>query len=718
VEAIIFGTQTHPRVLLRFGFTAKHPTRYGKTLQDWVRDLPGRLFDKKLGGWVVTGTGPNPDKVFTDAGFTLDFAGIDPTSNLHGIDSLDDLLTPMCRLSPDGRQVLVRHRFAGYDATSELLGRGARWDKTRGLFILPLTDVLKGGAPREGLIHDPAAVAAALSALARQHTNTAVASLVAAAGQAATPDDLTVEQLAALRSVNGTLPSWFGLALFPFQEVGALAVAAGHTGLFDSMRVGKTRTALAAATLLKSHRTLIICPPLVVTNWLLNATESRLADRGGKTDGTVVVFRAGRKEPELPETGIVVVADSLVAARPELRSKLAAWVPEVTILDEAHREGTYGSKRTEAVLELGWATTKATIALTGTPLFSSPTELVPLLEFTGHLGPVFGGVDQFLSDFTNRDKWGRDHPKKSALPALKILLREHVTVRRTKEQVGIGMPFSHDPYIIDVDMKLFNAAHADVADKVDDWLDDFVAAKQLTDAKDAYPTLEDIEFFASENIGLISGLRRAAGLSKIPGALELITAHVNSTTEEDAAGKTVYTRPLIVWTHHREVTEAMATALGDSVENAAMIIGGMSMAKKDSVVERFQRGEIPVIACSIIAAGVGIDLTRSADVMFVETDWTPGNVQQALDRVQGVNQTKDVSAITLVAVGTLDERIQKVQSTKGKTLTAVLDGDHDVSVVKNLEDMRGAGEVIADLVRTAIAGRQRRGGPRRTKGGN
>jgi hypothetical protein len=714
VQATILGTPTNPQVLLRFAWGARH-ARSGKDMQKWVKDLPGRTFDKALGGWLVTGTGPNPDMVFTEAGFELDFAGIDPASALSGITTLNDLVTPIARLSASGRQVLVRHRFLGYEKTLALLGQGVTWDKVFGRFVLPLTDVLLDGEPRPGFIHDQAAIDAARRVLARVHTAPENKALVQAAGGAATPDDLTAEQMAQLVAINGPIPAWFGLALFPFQEVGAYAVAAGHNGLFDSMRVGKTRTSLAAAALVKSHRTLIISPPLVVTNWAVNAEESRLATRGGKTDGKVVVFKAGKKEPELPETGIVIIADSLVAARPELRKRLAAWKPQATILDEAHREGTYGSKRTEAVLDLGWATEKLAMALTGTPLFSSPTELVPLLEFTGHLGPVFDGVDQFLTEYTTRDKWGRNHPKKSMLPGLRNQLVKNVWVRRTKEQVGIGMPFTHGPYVLDTDMKLFNEAHGDVSDRIDDWLDDYVAAKQEANAEVIYPDDETIEAFASENIGLISGLRRAAGRAKIPGAIELIVDHVKATTVDGPDGRPVFTRPLIVWTHHREVTEAMATALGTAVEESAMIIGGMSMSKKDAVVAAFQRGEIPVIACSIIAAGVGIDLTRSADVIFVETDWTPGNVQQALDRVQGVNQTKNVSAMTLIATGTLDERIQKVQSTKGKTLTAVLGGDHDVSVAENIEDMIGAGDIIGELARAAISKRKARGGPRRAK---
>ena len=695
MEAVLRGNTRQPELVLRFGWGARLPT--GKSAQEWVRALPGRVWDPAANSWIITGTGPNPDEVLAAAGVTVNRSQLPPDSDLHGVE-LADLVQPISRLAASGRRVLVRHRLLGYDPCLELLGQGAIWDKHTSRFVMPLTDVLLDGRPRPGILHDQRALDAAWELIHRQTVAPEHAAVVSAAGNAASMDDLTADQVAHLRAINGTVAPWFGLPLYPFQEVGALAVAAGHTGLFDAPRVGKTRTSLAAATLLRSHRTLIISPPLVVTNWQRNAEESQLATRGGKTDGKVVVFRAGRKAPEIPATGIVIVSDSLMAARPELRKQVAAWRPQVTILDEAHREGTYGAKRTEAVLDLAWATEKRTIALTGTPIFSSPTELVPLMEFTGHLGPVFGGVDQFLTKYTRRDKWGRNHPLKNSLPQLQQTLRDDVWVRRTKEQVGVGMPFTHDPMVLDVDMKLFRDAHVEVDDKIIDWLNEF------HDDAARYPTDEEVSEWAGENIGLISVLRRAAGLTKIPGAIELIVDHVKSTGSSPGPnGVPVYARPLIVWTHHREVTEAMAGALGDAVEGSDMIIGGMSMTKKDEVVDRFQRGEIPVIACSIIAAGVGIDLTRSSDVLFVETDWTPANVQQALDRVQGVNQTKNVSALTLIATGTLDERIQKVQHTKGQTLSAVLGGDHDVSVAENIDELRGSSQIVVDLVNTQLA---------------
>ncbi|WP_159600735.1 DEAD/DEAH box helicase [Agromyces humi] len=697
MDAFLQGSWRHPRLLLRFGFNATHP-RTGKYLRDWVKTLENRWFDKEAGGWIVTGIGPHPHETITDAGFTIRWVD-DPDSDLAGVRNLDELVTPIARLHDNGRRTMVRHRFLGREATEEIVGWGATWDQKRSLLMVPTIDLLGAdGKPRPGIIHDENAIAEAVRIRNRPTVPPELAGLLAKAGSAPSLDVFNENEIATLRSINGVLPAWFGLPLFPFQEVGALAAAAGHNCLFDSPRVGKTRSSLAAATLLKSHRTLIVSPPLVLLNWERNVLESGLHNRGGKTDGRCVVFKTGRKQPELPETGVVIVSDSLVAARPELKELIVGWKPQVTIVDEAHRQGTYGTKRCEAVLDLAHITEKMVIPLTGTPIFSSPTELTPLIEMSGHIGPVFGGVDPFLRMFTTRDKWGRNHAKKRGLEALKALLRQHVWVRRTKEQVGIGMKPSHDGMLLEVDLKLFRQAHDDVLAAIAEWVEWFEGQHDRT------PNDEDVQEFAATNLGLLSAMRKAAGMAKIPAATELITEHIAATTEQDRDGAPVYNRPLIVWTHHRDVTEAMAAALDGKVEGSAMIIGGMSDTQKDDVVARFQAGKIPVLAASIIAAGVGIDLTRSSDVLFVETDWTPANVQQALDRVNGVNQSKPISAITMIAKGTLDERIQKVQHTKGKTLEAVLGGgDHDVSVAPDIGEMRTAKEIVVELTNGVLA---------------
>lgn len=52
------------------------------------------------------------------------------------------------------------------------------------------------------------------------------------------------------------------------------------------------------------------------------------------------------------------------------------WEPDLLILDEAHRYKTPTAKRTKAVAHIAKHASK-TLALTGTPIISTPLDLLP-----------------------------------------------------------------------------------------------------------------------------------------------------------------------------------------------------------------------------------------------------------------------------------------------------------------------------------------------------
>lgn len=704
---VVSGTYRQPELRAFFSRNAPHPRVPGKGLIDLMKSFDSAYFrkDRNRGDhWFISGLGRfDADRVFDRAGFDIDFESETYDTDLEGVDTLDELVDPIMQLASDRRMVLVRPRLLGFKKSKELLGSGAMWDKGRQRFYMPVGDLIKRGEPRPDLDIPEDALEAAWEQHERVHTDDDLLSQASKAALAKDVTDLTAEEIKALTDQVGDIPEWFGLDLYPYQRVGALAVAAGHNLLADSMRVGKTRTGLAVAAMRNSRRTLIVSPPVVLTNWQRNVDDCFLATLGGKQpEGKTIEFRPGRKEPDLPDSGVVIISDSLMSSRQHIQDAIVNWAPDVLIFDEAHRAKNFESARTRAVLRVAAASDFA-VPMTGTPLFQTPQELAPLLEMTGHLTPVFGGLDEFMEAYCVQNKWGGWAPRMKSLPELRKMLDTYVWVRRTKDQVLKDLPkVSRGDLDIDIDLKLFNAAHREVSEKVSEWIEDFyedfgrLPSHEHTNGKGK--VVDEIAEFAREHgIEFISKLRRAAGLAKVPTAVEYIKEHVYSTTEV-VNGRKVFTRPLLVWTYHTEVSEEMSEVVPNEVDDAAIIMGGISQNKRQRLIDEFQEGKIPVLVCQISAAGVGIDLTRSSDAIFVETDWVNALVQQAEERVQGVNQKRPVMLTTMVARGTLDDRIQRVLHEKSKILDPLLGGKNDVSVVEVDDEAASASAVLIEII--------------------
>lgn len=481
-----------------------------------------------------------------------------------------------------------------------------------------------------------------------------------------------------------------------------LVVPETHCYVAEGLFTHNTYTSIAAATLMGSRRLLVVAPPLVITNWCRELAHCGVT----AVDATAGVFMAG--EPTEPVRKLtappvdaadrpvaVVVSDSLLAARESLASELSAWGPDVIIWDEAHRGKTYGSKRSEAVLQLAADTHAAGIAVTGTPMLKTPAELAPLMEFIGVDVTVFNGLGQLLDETCTIDHHGRLRPRKSGESWLAERLRTGVMIRRRKTDVLPQLPDKRRSAVyVDAPMTEFTKAHREVNRKIDAWVK---AWKRDTGS---LPSDEDILEYATGNLAYISQLRRAAGLCKIDAAEQMIAEHIDATRNPDGT----FDDPLIVWTHHREVTEALAARV-PGIDGAAMIVGGMNRDRRDELIDAFQAGKVGALVCSIHAAGVGITLTRSHTMIFVETDWTPGIMVQAEDRVHRAGQTADhISITTLVCEGTLDPIVQAALARKARFLNATIGGDNDVYVDEDADAT--ATEVLVDLINTRVRSRR------------
>lgn len=527
----------------------------------------------------------------------------------------------------------------------------------------------------------------------------------------------------------GRVPAWFGnaggITLFGYQAEGAELVAAGRTLLADEPGVGKTLAALAALAAAGASRVVVLCPPLVVAHWTREVRRSGLTAPGGCAhpgDGPegIVPVVAGRKPPAgLPPRGVVIVGDSLFASRRGLRNHLALWHPDGLVYDEAHRAKTWSSRRSEAARELAAAVRSnrlpdgrpgLTIAATGTPMFASPAELAGVLDVAGKLDG-FGGHRKFLTRYARQNHFRAWVPRMSRLPELRSRLEE-TWVRRAKADVLPDLP-EKLRYEVPVDAagsKIYKDAHREVREAIDTWLAGLAKRRKFP------PDTETILEFAAGNLGLVSRLRRAAGIIKIPSMIEWVTAHLDGNPVDVETG--TYPRPLILWTHHQEVRDALLEALAEAgladlakvracTGPVRVIEGDTSLPDRNQAEEDFQAGRVAILVASIHAAGVGITLTRSSDVLFAETDWTPAVVAQAEDRCHRVGSAATHLNIgTMIALGTVDEHVHKALHDKGRILDTAIGGDNAVTAFTPGEQAATARRILTGLVAERVRARE------------
>lgn len=79
------------------------------------------------------------------------------------------------------------------------------------------------------------------------------------------------------------------------------------------------------------------------------------------------------------------------------------------------------------------------------------------------------------------------------------------------------------------------------------------------------------------------------------------------------------------------------------------------------MVEEFQDPDgPPIFLASLRAGGTGLTLTAANHVVHLDRWWNPAVEDQATDRVHRIGQERDVNVYTLVAPGTVEERIADV----------------------------------------------------------
>lgn len=496
----------------------------------------------------------------------------------------------------------------------------------------------------------------------------------------------------------GQIPPWFGLDLFDYQLSAAIRLDELSL-LADPPGLGKTRTSLAAAARKDAKRLVIVCPPVVAASWAREASVSNVANplrpkKSERIGGVginppgphVKMIQSSKPLPDLPDIGIVVVPDSMLGARKDIVKMLVDWAPDFMIIDEVHRLKTWKAARSKAVKKLSRGVPKV-LALSGTPLLGKVYEITNVLDITGDLTGAFGGYGAFCRKYLWQTPWGEQKARKKMIPHLKQVLDEDVWVRREREDVLKDLPehLSSVMVLDDLSLKDYEKAYEKVTGEIDQWIKDF--GPRITPAM--------IDGFCADPLPMISLLREAAGLAKIPKVSDMAKEWVS---DHPASEDGTYSDPLLIWTHHREVTNQTCKALKEVLgeKEVGIIIGGTSPATISRTVDAFQAGHLAALVASIHAGGVGITLTRGNFHIFAEADWTPAIIEQAQRRQNRISQTRTTRSLTLIAAGTLDEHLEDSLDKKATELVPLLGKDADQAVLEG--DLVDARSILRGLV--------------------
>ena len=416
-------------------------------------------------------------------------------------------------------------------------------------------------------------------------------------------------------------------ALFPHQLQAAEFLAARRCALLaDEPRVGKTPATVRACDIVGAKRILVLCPAIARLDW-----ARKFAQFGGTPRHVECVFSAGDTIHAAPE---VLVSSYALAESLQHLTQIGAL--DVLILDEAHYLKSVTAKRTKVVLGTNGLVHKARRVwfLTGTPAPNNVAELWPMLYVSGRYAKNYAA---FTRDFCTgyHTQWGYQITGTKNAEALRELMSGFI-LRRPLESVYAEMPelnYSHFSVQASEPVSVESAAVYKSLSMVD------------VGAQDA-PRL-------AVHAQALSTWRREVGLKKAPLAVERV--------------KYLRLPKLVLFAVHRDVIESLQNQL--RAYNPAVLHGSVTADAREKELFRFRDdGTCRVMIAQIQTAGTAVDMSAADHALIVEASFTPGDNEQAANRLRNILKRRPCFVEFFSIAGGLDEKIHRILNRKSAGL--------------------------------------------------
>lgn len=314
------------------------------------------------------------------------------------------------------------------------------------------------------------------------------------------------------------------------------------------------------------------------------------------------------------------------------------------IIDESHRLKDPGSIQAKICINIT-KQKEYIILLTGTPVVNKPIDLFSQLAVMFKL-QHFGGANGFKTRYCEGGRGAAN------LKELNYLMNTSCYFMRKKEDVLKDLPSLVREIMVctTTNMAEFNKVKNDFAN--------FLRNSDLTDA-------EIKKKVGNEVIVKITMLLQLSAQGKIESAKEYIDEIIGSGQK------------LVIFIKHKVIVDL----LKKEYPKAVCVTGQENAVQKQSAVDSFQNNpNTNIIICNYKAAGVGLTLTASSELLMLELPWTQADCEQAEARCHRMGQANSVRATYLLGENTLDQWMYDIIQDKKAIANAITGAEDEIPV--------------------------------------
>lgn len=593
-----------------------------------VRNLPGRRAEPELGHWTVpTMFGAAVEEFAVKHGFDFD-ENVSRETSPNTVDLMNN-----------GRYFAVRFTYDRHLQAKVSMIERATWFSPASCWMVPVAEGVKVAEWAEeanATISDTAQVII-------EHCRNVARNI----------------EMSSAKVGQYEMRDGFMLDLYDYQTAGlkyVMEVADGKCIIGDEPGVGKTAQAMACLHERNAFPAVIVVPASVKINWRreINRAMPHLS---------VEVAQGNRPKARLFMADVTVINYDILPAWVDLFKNVRG-----VVLDESHKIKNPAIDRTKAAIELCSRVPEdgVRLCLSGTPVLNKTNEIMTQLQAIGQISK-FGGYHSACKQFKKRPK------------ELNRKMRATCYVRRHKVDVWEDAPerqwaelmVEGDPAV----MKEYWQAEADIVKYLAERAEQAMLASGATD-KEAQTAAwkAALKAEAGKHLVAIGHLKQLSAKAKKPMLVRWAKDFLETGEKLGVFG----------W--FTDSVDSMASAL-----NAVKVQGGQTQEQRQHAVDKFQNDPKQKVICGqILAAGEGITLTAASNALLVDQAWTPGAMDQVLDRFHRRGQVNDVVGYVAIIEGTIDERIQQLIAAKRVEVTQVLDGykpDEDQIKSSVLQDL-------------------------------